>query len=71
MKKVPKWKPNNASYGWIYFSSSLESPKAMLTNYYSYKNGAEENIGINNLKKGNTINNISLLSLEVSLSTCA
>lgn len=52
MKKVPKWKPNNASYGWIYFSSSLESPKAMLTNYYSYKNGAEENIGINNLKKG-------------------
>lgn len=64
LKLVPKWRPNNATYGWIYFSSSLESPKALLTNYNSYKYGAEKNVGINNLYY------ISLISLEVSQHTC-
>lgn len=36
--------------GWVYFSSSVELPTAMLTNYNNYNSVAEKNVGVNNLK---------------------
>lgn len=51
-EKVPKWRPNNASHGWVYFSSLVELPTAMIWNYNNYKSVAvaDKNVGINKLK---------------------
>lgn len=67
-EKYRNEKLNNALCGWGCFSSSVELPTAMLANDKNYRSVAEKNVGINNLKRGNTIK-IFLFSLDVFFST--